>query len=60
MPQTSLKLGDRLLLIGDEGGREGELSRSLVGLGSNSTFRRNLNLRASNAESPGKGAATAR
>jgi hypothetical protein len=25
VPQTSLKLGDRLLLIGEEGGREGEV-----------------------------------
>ncbi len=25
VPETSLKLGDRLLLIGDEGGREGEV-----------------------------------
>ena len=25
VPQTSIKLGDRLLLIGEEGGREGEV-----------------------------------
>ena len=25
VPQTSLKLGDRLLLVGEEGGREGEV-----------------------------------
>ena len=59
VPQTSLKLGDRLLLIGEGGGREGEVvALDIVGLCSSPTFRRNSNLCLGDVEPTGKGAAT--